>query len=521
MKGRGETPPGNTALGKKATAGVIWGFFREGVTEIIFFPTSMILARLLSPEEFGIAAAAGFFTMLASRLSELGFNAAIVRSKEVKPIHLSTLFAVNLGLGIITYAVLSLAAPVVGAFYGIPQPGRALSVAAVTFLIAPWGAVPAALLTRNLQYRKSTTVDWSQSAVYSSASLLFAWMGASYMSMVYARLGAALTAAGLRMWFAGWRPSLRFSWPALREVLSFGAGTHAKRLLDYAAQQGDNLLVGKFLGMTALGFYDKAFSTMNRFLSRLNTGGPGVMFRIFALIHEEPERFRRAYRRVLMSASLVGFPIFAALIIMAPQVMVVLFGEKWLPSAAPFRLLCLVGALKLMNSYASAAVQATGNVWSEVWRQVLLITMMVVGILLFRAWGPTGAAGAVLLATAAMSILMHTLLHRVAHLTWREVLGPLTPAALCALGVAGVLVLVDVSMRQLWQSPSPWLLLAFQVPLAALFALVFALWAPLPELRGLVRDVTRDLAPPMIKRQAWAQAYWNRTTENRESLRSA
>ena len=88
----------------------------------------------------------------------------------------------------------------------------------------------------------------------------------------------------------------------------FGAGVHAKRLLDYTAQQGDNLVVGKFMGMTALGLYDKAFSTMNRFLARMNTGGPGVMFRIFAVIHEEPERFRRAYQRVMMSASLAGAP---------------------------------------------------------------------------------------------------------------------------------------------------------------------------------------------------------------------
>src|SRR6185436_19747876 len=119
------------------------------------------------------------------------------------------------------------------------------------------------------------------------------------------------------------------------------------------------------------------------------------MFRIFAVIHEEPDRFRRAYQRVLMSASLVGFPVFAGLIATAPQLILVLFGQQWLASVPAFQLLCITGMLKLLNTYASSAIQATGNVWSEVWRQVLLLAMMTAGIIAFRAWGPTGAAGGV------------------------------------------------------------------------------------------------------------------------------
>lgn len=508
MRRRKPIQPGDKALGKRATAGVAWSFLREGVSEILLFPASMLLARLLTPEEFGIAAAAGFFTLLANRLSELGFNAAIMRAKEIRPIHLSTVFAVNLALGVTTFAVLSALGPVVGRFYGIPEPGRVLSVAATTFLISPIGAVPAAILARNFRYQQSTVVDWAQGVVFSCASLLFAWMGSSYMSMVYGRIAATITATSLRVYFAGWRPSLRFSWPALREVLSFGIGVHAKRLLDYAAQQGDNLIVGKILGMNALGLYDKAFSTMNRFLVRMNTGGPGVMFRIFAVIHEDRDRFRRAYQKVLMSASLVGFPSFGFLIVVAPQFMTVLFGKQWLASARPFQLLCVTGALKLLNSYASVAIQATGNVWSEVWRQVLLITTMVVGIFLFREWGPTGAAAGVLLATATMSVLMYGLLHSVTHLTWAEILRPLGPSALCAVGAVVVAHSTAVAVMAVNPDAAAWFLLAWQTAAAGLFVGLFVLFAPLPSLRVLVHDVTRDLAPPFIKRHRWARAYW-------------
>ena len=497
----------STALGKTATKGVAWSFLRESVSELLLFPASMLMARLLTPDEFGIAAAANFFTLLAGRLSELGFNAALVRSKEIKPIHLSTVFVVNLVLGVLSFALLVAISPLVGDFYGTPEPGQVLPIAALAFLIGPFGAVPAAILAREMQYQKATVVDWAQLTAFSLVGLLLAWSGFSYMSMVYARLAASCTSVTFRIWFARWRPSVRFSWPALREILSFGAGVHAKRLLDYAAQQGDNVLVGKFMGMTALGLYDKAFSTMDRFLSRMGSG-PGVVFRIFAVIHEEPDRFRRAYQKVMMSASLVGFPVFAGLFVAAPQVMTVLFGEQWLSSVTPFRLLCLAGALKLLNTYASSVIQATGQVWSEVWRQVLLIAMIGGGIVTLRAWGPTGAAMAVLVATGVMSILMHTLLRRISGLRWSDIGLPLAPAALCAFSVAAVAFGIELAFREAYSNPSPVALLLVQVLAAGIAAAMFVVLAPFKDLKILVRDVTKNLAPSFIRRQPWARTYW-------------
>src|SRR5262245_53543040 len=98
----------------------------------------MLLARLLTPTEFGIAAAAGFFTLLAGKISELGFNAAIVRSKVVEEVHLSTVFVINLVVGVVTFGLLTLAAPAIGRFYNTPATGEILPVAAIAFLIAPW-----------------------------------------------------------------------------------------------------------------------------------------------------------------------------------------------------------------------------------------------------------------------------------------------------------------------------------------------------------------------------------------------
>jgi O-antigen/teichoic acid export membrane protein len=487
------------SLGKVAKKGVLWSFCRESVTAILFFPSSMILARLLSPREFGIAAAATFFVLLAARLSELGFNAALVRSKTLTPAHLSTVFVMNLAVGVVSFAVLTAIAPLVGAFYDVPDAARILPVAATTFLIGPFGAVPAALITRNMRYREAAFLDWLQGLVFAVASVALAWLGLSYMSVVYARVIAAVVQSVSRMAVARWRPSLTFSTQALRDIFSIGAGIHTKRLLDYTAQNIDNLVVGKLLGMTALGLYDKAFSTMNRFLARMNTAGPNIMFRVFAIIHEDPDRFKRAYQKILLSTSLLGLPVFTLMVVTAPHLIVVLFGPQWRQTVLPFQILCVVGMLKLLNTYASSAIQAAGFIWSEVWRQTLFVAFVVLGIALFRTWGVAGAAIGVLLANTIMSLLLQGLLLRVTGLTMSEFLRPQLPAALCSAVLAALLVAVEYLVVAISHTRSDLMLLVIQAVAGGLYYALFMLLVPLHDVRTLVRDTLQDVAPRVAR----------------------
>jgi PST family polysaccharide transporter len=482
-------------------------FLREGVSEIIVFPSSMVLARLLTPREFGISAAAAVFILLSTRLSELGFNMALVRAKVLTPAHLSTVLYVNLIAGFVTFCALTAAAPYIATFYGIPEIRSMLPVAAISFLIAPLGTVPAALLMRDLRFREAAMVDWYQGLAFAVLTVVFALLGFSYWSFVYGRLGAVIVQNASRLYFAKWRPSFEYSSAALGDVFGFGAGVYVKRLLDYSAQNLDNLLVGKLMGVTALGVYDKAFSTMNRFLIRLNTSGPGVTFRIFAVIHEEPERFRRAYAKVMMSTSVFGFPLFGALSVMGTDLIVLLFGERWRPAGIPFQILCIAAALKVPTSYASAAIQATGRVWSEVWRQAAYVVAIVTSIYALRGLGVIGAAGAVLIATLMMALLMHVLLVRVSHLRWTEIAKPLMPGLAATLvTIAGVFA-GGMLVRSVTHAPVLLLVLAVESAVGTACFIAFVLGAPHSELRTLVRETAGDLAPPFLKRQPWVRQY--------------
>jgi O-antigen/teichoic acid export membrane protein len=282
-------------------------------------------------------------------------------------------------------------------------------------------------------------------------------------------------------------------------MMSFGLGIYAKRLLDYGTQNLDNLVVGRVLGLTALGLYDKAFHAVNKIAARLTLNGPNVTFRIFALIHEDRERFRRAYRKVVLTATLISYPALATLVVVAPQLFLVLFGERWLAAVAPFQILCVAVMPKMLNAFASTAVQAIGRVWSEVWRQLVSVGLLIVTVAAFSRWGIEGAAFGVLLTTLTQSVLMYGLLRAATGLTPRDVWAPQVPSLLCAAGAATIAALVGRALHAIDPTPPSWVLLVVQASCAAAFCLCFLLFCRFTAVRALVREVVLDVAPSLAR----------------------
>ena len=484
--------------GALAKIGLVWGLVREGGNSLLLLPSAIILARLLSPEEMGIAAAAFFFMSLCTRLTQFGFGVSLVRTKDLTPDHVSSVFVSSLAMGLVAWAALRLGAPAAGAFLRSADAAAILPVAAWTFLIMPFGTVPTALLSRDMRYRDSSSSDWFATFIESATAIVLAWNGWSYWSLVYGRLAGDGSRALCRAGMTRWRPRLRFYAAAMRDTFSFGVGVYAKNLLDFTAQNVDNLIVGRVLGMTALGFYDKAFQTMHRFTMRIAIGGPSVSFRIFALIHEDPERFRRAYRKVILSITLLGFPIITGMIIAAPQLIEVLFGRQWLPAVLPFQILCVAAYGRLLNSYASTATQAKGQIWSEVRRQALFSAVLIGAVWALAHYGVAGAALGVLLATCAMTAMLQALILRLSGMTWRDLVEPQLPGVICSAGLAVVVVLSQAAIYAIGD-PGALVVLAVSAAAGGLFVLAFLLWVPITEVRLVVEESVADLVPQLSK----------------------
>ncbi len=494
------------SYGKVAKVGLVWGFVREGANSLVALPAAMILARLLSPAEMGVAAAAAFFVQLSSRLTSFGFGVALVRARYISRDHVSSVFLVKLVIGLLGWALVTLIAPAAGAFLRSADAAALIPTAALAFLIMPFGTVATALLTRDMRYRDSSTSDWLAALSQYGTAIFLAAHGFSYWSLVYGALTGEAVRALCRAWMARWWPRVAYSRDAMRDLFSFGAGIYVKDLLDFSAQNLDNLIVGRVLGITALGFYDKAFVTMKRLTAKLNLAGPGVSFRIFALIHDEPERFRRAYRKVILSITVLGYPAITGMIVTAPELIEILFGDQWLPAVLPFQILCAGALLQLLNTYASTALQAKGHIWSQVTRQVVATIVLVASVWIFSRWGIAGAAAGVVAATLVMTVMLTGILRRLAALSWRDLLSPQVPALVCAGGLLLVLVATRMLVRSITEQPAAETLLAVCVTIGAVYYLSFLLFSRFRDVRAVLQETLEDLAPSLARRLPWAQA---------------
>ncbi len=483
--------------GKLAKRGVVWSFTRESVTELIATPTALILARLLTPFDFGLTASAAFFVTLATRLTNVGFNLALVRIKELRPEHASSVFVVALGMGAVAYATLAASGPLIASFFRAPQLAEMMPFVALGFVITPFGTVSAALMSRDMRFQRTALCDWIQGLAGAVTSISLALSGFGYWSLVYSQISSDIAGTTAKLLLGSWRPSLRFSPAAIRELLSFGSGVFVKRLLDYGAGSLDNLVVGRMLGMSALGFYDKGFMTVRRILSRVNTGGPMVAFRTLSLIYEEPERFRNAYRKVVLAASLLCFPAMLGLAAIGPDLIPVAFGDRWAPTIVPFQILSIAGAFKILTEYAGSAIQAMGRIWGQVGRQIIYAALIVGLVAGFASWGLPGAAFGVLLATFIMYVLMQTLLMRLTSITARTILESQLPGMLCGLLVAFAVLGARWLAVAYVPSAAAWERLILELAAGAAVGLAFVKFNRFREVRRLVRDTADDLSPPL------------------------
>jgi teichuronic acid exporter len=484
---------GHKSFGRVARASTMWAYLRAGAQALIAIPATVILARTLTPEEFGIAAAAMFFSQLASRLSSGGMGNALVRVKELRPEHISTVFTFNAAVSVVSVACLLAAAPFIGRFYGRPEIAALLPIVAIDFALGALTNVQQALLSRDLRYREMAKIGTADVTTSAILSVVLALSGFRYWSLVLAEVAGAFVKFMYGVRVAGWHVRLHFDRDAFRDLRSFAAGSFARRLLEHLTRNTDDLVVGRTLGMSALGFYDKAFSLANRLYLRMTVVGPGVSFRIFSIIQDEPERFRRGYRKVIMTATLLSYTVFAAMAAMAPHLVVIAFGERWRPSTVPFQLLCVSFSLKLLNQYATAASQAHGWIWPQVWRQAVQVVCIVVGVYLATPWGINGAALAVLGASLVMFFLTQGMMRAATGLGWADILRPQIPAmtlvALLFLPLLGLDALLD---RVGAGAP---VILGAQAATAAVIVLAFAWWCPYRDARVLMYDAVHDVWP--------------------------
>lgn len=362
----------------------------------------VILARLLVPDDFGLFGLATVVIGLTAMFSDVGAGAFLVYSRDRIEEHVDTAFWANLGIATLLASGALSAAPFVARFYHRPELVPVLAVLALSLWLQTAATVHRNLVRRELRFRSLAMIDGLVSLTAFLIAVALAWRGYGVWSFVLSALLSNAVSALLLFYVYTWVPRWRFSRISLRALVPFSGWYVAQTLVWYIVLNVDNLMVGKFLGIEALGIYGLAYNYALLPISFIGISLGNVVFAELPRFYSDPQRFWSAY--FMSSKLLAGLvcPIAAALVVAAPDVFPILFGPKWISAIPPFQILAVYGAIRglWMDPFGSLGKFRLGF-----WIGLCTVLFSGVGIYFALPYGKTGVAVAVLTTVGAMHIV--------------------------------------------------------------------------------------------------------------------
>lgn len=379
-------------LGQSVRRSASWTFLGRGVSFVVTLGTSIVLARLLDPADYGVFGIAMIFTALTSRFTNFGFGMALIQRKEVSKDHVSTLFVVNLLLFSAATGLLLSTSSAIGRFFANPLVGDVLAVLSFRFLIYPFSTTATAVLKRRMAFRAIAIAGMLSLVVSSTVSIVMALNGYSVWSLVWGNMAGMAVDTVSYVLIARWVPVPRFRWSAFRDLSGFGVRFFAKGLLTYMSEKIVFFIVGKRLGSTPLGIFEKAFDTVELFVKEFGRRFFSILFSAFSKIQDDRDRMRHAFLKLVVANALLLTPLFAGLWMVAPHLLRLLYGEKWVACVPIVRVLCAAGLARSYLLLADSLLNGVGDIGYIVRIRALSFVLLGIGSWLACEWDAEAVA---------------------------------------------------------------------------------------------------------------------------------
>lgn len=434
-----------SSLKQKAMAGVAWSFVEKWGQQGITFVVFLILSRLLTPETFGLVASATVFTAFVQILLDQGLLEAVVQRDTLDKEHLDTAFWAALMMGGVLTIIGVAGADLVARFFSEPELTLVVQALSLNFTIKGLSSTQQAILQRDLKFKALSIRTLAGIATGGIVGVVMAFSGYGVWSLV----AMTLTQHGvstLLLWIlSDWRPSLTFSRQHYVELMSFGINVLGSRFLSYFNRRSDNLIIGFYLGSTLLGYYTVAYRLLPMTILLVVGITSSIAFPVFSRIQDDPERLRHAFYKATRLTALVAFPACLGLSVLAPELVVALFGEQWEPSGPVLRVLALIGIVHSLQLFQGSLVRALGKPQWQFWTMLASAVLNVIGFLIAVRWGITAVAVAYVIRGYLLSPLLLLLVRRLIDLDLKKYVAQLIPSLISAL----LMCLVIIGLKSL------------------------------------------------------------------------
>ena len=387
------------SLKQKAFKGLVWSVIQNSGSQAFSLIIFLLLARLLTPETFGLIALANVFLAFMQIFLEQGFAKALIQRENLEPEHLDAAFWSQVGCGVLLTAISFFSAGLVANFFDQPKLIPILQCLSSIFIVNSLSQVHNALLTRKFAFKIIAMRSLFATVISGIIGISMAFAGYGVWSLVVLNITAELVSL-IVMWSAvEWRPQFRFSRSHFQDLFSFGMYILGFKFIKFFDKRSDNLLIGYFLGEVALGYYAIAYRILEVMTQLLVDTINKVALPTFSRLQTEPERLRQLFYKTTQFTSLIAFPTYLGMTVFAPELIVSLFGEQWIPATGIMQILALEGiVLSLSQFHKSVFVSMGKPSWNM---KVILLnaTANLIACLIAVRWGTIAVATAYIISS--------------------------------------------------------------------------------------------------------------------------
>ncbi|MEM8805213.1 MAG: lipopolysaccharide biosynthesis protein [Cyanobacteria bacterium P01_G01_bin.38] len=407
-------------LRQKAIRGAMWSALEKWGAQLVSTAIFLLLARLLGVEAFGLVALANVFLAFMRIFLDQGFAQALVQKEQLESAHLDTAFWTSLLMGVLLVLVILAGAGRVANFYDQPELAPIIRWMSISFLFAGLSSVQSAILQRNMQFKIFAVRSLVATIACGVAGIGAALMGLGVWSLVVKEIVFASTGSILLWSTSGWMPGFRFSPKHFKELFSYGINILGLNFLNFFNLRSDDMLIGYFLGPVALGYYTVAYRLLSIMIKLLSDVTAQVALPTFSRLQREPKKMRTAFYKVTQYTSLVSFPAFMGMAVLAPELIQTLFGDDWLPSVPVMQILALIGILQSVQYLAGTVILAMDKPLWRLRAMFVITAFNIAGFFIAVRWGITAVAASYVICVYLFSPIFLILMKKLIDIDFKK-----------------------------------------------------------------------------------------------------
>jgi O-antigen/teichoic acid export membrane protein len=442
--------PAAVHLKRRTMMGAIAAVSAQGVKFVLQFATMMVLARLLSPDDFGLQGMVGVVTGFLALFADAGLGMATIQRLEVTHEQTSTLFWINVAVGAVLTMLCTALAPLLVAFYHEPRLYWVVVVSGTAFMFNGVAAQHRALLQRSMRFVTQATIEVVSLALGSATGVVMGVLGFQYWSLVGMALLTSIVGAIAVLFAVPWLPGPPRRRSDIRSMLHFGGLATLNGFVVFLAWNSEKLLLGRFWGSDALGLYGRAYQLVTMPVQQFNTAVTAVAFPALSRIQDDADRLARSFLKAYALLISLTVPITIISALFADEIVGVVLGPKWMAAAPILRLLAPVALVLAVANPLSWLLLSTGQAGRSLSISTVTTPVVIGAVVIGVRHGPEGVALAYSAVLLLLLIPIAALSKHGTRITWMDLWGATKPSFLCGLLAGGAGLLVKIMLGGNW-----------------------------------------------------------------------